>query len=382
MIFFNKSRTVAPNMVRNFIGIFVFAIVFLSGVYGSCSQHEVSSSTQVPSAKSQVADFQKLEPALKFLRERNERTYAITAPNGIDEATYVKIGGIEQWITIRGEDRKNPVLLFLHGGPGDATNPWGFAAFRSWLKYFTVVQWDQRGAGKTFGRNPDSKDTITLDRMTQDGIELAEYLRTTLHKKKIILLGHSFGSLLGNYIVKARPDLFCAFVGTGFVADPPRMNAVAREDLLRKAKELGNDDALRELRQNAAYPVQRKWSMRFEGSDRFLNQALGAAIVAPHSTERDIDDWFDGQVASSDRLFPGIAQIPREQLAGKFALPVIVIDGADDLTAPPSLAAEFIQSIRAPQKEFVTIPGGHFAVFTNEQAFRRELVKRVLPLCR
>jgi hypothetical protein len=142
MISFNENARAARHLVRNRIGMFLVAIMFFcGGALGSYGGQEP------PSGQSEEADFQKLEPALKFLRTRNTHTYQITAPNGIDEASYVKIGGIEQWITIRGEDRNNPVLLFLHGGPGDATNPWGYAAFRSWLKYFTVVQWDQRGAG-------------------------------------------------------------------------------------------------------------------------------------------------------------------------------------------------------------------------------------------
>src|SRR3954466_8448407 len=138
------------------------------------------------------ADADKLEAAWARLRVRNARDYAITTPNGIDEARYVEVGGIQQWVTIRGEDRRNPVLLFLHGGPGDATNPWGFAGFRLWLKQFTVVQWDQRGAGRTFGRNRSAPATlITLDRMAQDGVELAEWLRASLGKDRIVVVGHS-----------------------------------------------------------------------------------------------------------------------------------------------------------------------------------------------
>ena len=166
---------------------------------------------QTPAPQSPAGDgeYQKLHALLTVLRERNARDYAITAPNGIDEAKYVEIGGIQQWITIRGEDRNNPVLLFLHGGPGDATNPWGYAGFRRWLKAFTVVQWDQRGAGRTLGKNSAaSAATITVARMTQDGIELAELLRKSLHQDKIILVGHSWGSALGVFMVKARPDLF------------------------------------------------------------------------------------------------------------------------------------------------------------------------------
>src|SRR5579859_292608 len=137
-----------------------------------CGAALVPLNAQEAPGRSEALEFQRLEPSLKFLRTRNEREFAVKTPNGIDEANYVKIGGIEQWITIRGEDRKNPVLLLLHGGPGDATNPWGYAGFRNWLKYFTVVQWDQRGAGRTLGRNRATvASTITVDRMVQDGVE-------------------------------------------------------------------------------------------------------------------------------------------------------------------------------------------------------------------
>ncbi|MGH2362921.1 MAG: alpha/beta fold hydrolase [bacterium] len=146
-------------------------------------------------------EFQKLDAMMAFVRNRNAQDYAITSPNGVDDAKYVEVGRVQQWITIRGEDRNNPVLLFLHGGPGDATNPWGYAGFRSWLKYFTVVQWDQRGAGRTLGRNGSSlAPTITIDRMAKDGIELAELLRKSLGKDKIILVGHSWGSILGAFM--------------------------------------------------------------------------------------------------------------------------------------------------------------------------------------
>lgn len=234
------------------------------------------------------------------LRNRNAQDYAITTPNGIDEARYVEVGGIEQWITIRGEDRKNPVLLLLHGGPGDATNPWGYAGFRSWLKTFTVIQWDQRGAGRTLGRNgPALAPTITIERMAQDGIELANLLRKTLEKDKIVLVGHSWGSILGVFMVKARPDLFYAFVGTGQVADPRRNYAVAYNELLKKAERLGEQRAIRELKEvgpppyanGRGYAVQRKWSNLFEGADFFIYSMFGLVLSAPGYSTRDINDW-------------------------------------------------------------------------------------------
>jgi len=337
-----------------------------------------------------ASDVEKLNATRAFVRQRSARDYAIGTPNAVDEGRYVMIGGVEQWITIRGEDRRNPVLLFLHGGPGDATNPWGYAAFRSWLKAFTVVQWDQRGTGRTLGKSgPSVAATITIDRLTQDGIELAEMLRRTLQKDKIILVGHSWGSILGVLMAKARPDLFHAFVGTGQVADPQRNYAVAYDALLEKASRLGEARAIRELREvgpppyadGRGYAVQRRWSNLFEGADFFIASMVGLALSAPDYQPHDIADWFDGQVVSAERLVPqtsATSALTAKALGGDFAVPVFVFQGAEDFTTPTSLARTFIQSIRAPRKAFVTIPeSGHFAVFMKRDLFLHELVVRL-----
>lgn len=342
---------------------------------------------QTPSVDPEV---QKLEGVLTALRNRNARNYAITSPNGIDDARYVEIGGIEQWVTIRGEDRRNPVVLFLHGGPGDATNQWSYVAFRSWLKVFTVVQWDQRGAGRTLGRNgASSASTITIARVTQDGIELAEFLRKTLRKDKIIVVGHSWGSILGVFMVKTRPDLFYAFVGTGQVADPARNYAVAYKELLKKGEALGEELAIGELREvgpppysdGRGYAVQRKWSNLFEGADAFIASMFGLALEAPGYSLKDVNDWIDGQGLSSQHLVPQTNALDPMALGGDFAIPVFVVQGAEDFTTPTSLARDFVNSIHAPQKAFIAIEGGgHFAVFMKSDLFLKELVARVRPL--
>lgn len=385
MISFSKNPTVTLDRIRNLFSILVVATILVCGVHGWCNGQEA------PSVGSEAADFQKFEPWLKFLRDRNTDTYAITAPNGIDEGTYVQVGGIEHWITIRGEDPNNPVLLFLHGGPGDATNPWGYAAFRSWLKYFTVVQWDQRGAGRTFGRSGTaSAATITPDRMVQDGIELSELLKKRLHKEKIIVVGHSWGSVLGFFMVKVRPDLFYAFVGTGQVAaEFSRSSAVAYTTLLERASREGNLQAVRELKEVGPPPykdgkgfgVLHKWAMLYERADVFLASALGFALTAPGYSLRDLNDWFDGQRVSGERLEPYFDELDRKLIGGELAVPVFVIQGAEDYNTPVSLAKTYLASLRAPRKAFVTIEGaGHFAVFTKQDDFLNELRARVLPL--
>ena len=116
---------------------------------------------------------------------------AISYPSveGIHQSGFVPIGGIDQWIAITGTDSRNPIILFLHGGPGSAASPFAQAEFEGWDKDFTVVQWDQRGAGMTFARNGKSvAASMTVERMTQDGIEVAEYLCKRLRKRRIILL--------------------------------------------------------------------------------------------------------------------------------------------------------------------------------------------------
>jgi pimeloyl-ACP methyl ester carboxylesterase len=229
--------------------------------------------------------------------------------------------------------------------------------------------------------------------MTQDGVELSELLRKSLGKEKIILVGHSFGSILGVFMAKARPELFHAFVGTGQVADPSQGYTVAHAELLKKAKALGDERAVHELEEvgpppypdGRGYGVQRRWSNFFEGADVFIASMVGLALRAPGYTMRDVLDWFDGQMLSAERLVPqtSAGALEAKALGGDFALPVFVIQGAEDFTTPTSLARELVSSIRAPRKEFVAIEGGgHFAVFMKPDAFLKELVSRVLPLAK
>ena len=338
--------------------------------------------TQEP-ASSNGDELRKLDAAFDFFRRRNAQDYAITTPNGIDEAKYLQVGGIEQWVTIRGEDRANPVVLVLHGGPGDATNPYGYAYFRTWLATYTVVQWDQRGAGRTLGRNGrTSAANLTIDRLVQDGVEVADVLRTSLRKDKIIIVGHSWGSILGVLMAKAKPDLFQAFVGTGQVGDPRTQINVAFDAMLAKARALGDARALRELEEiGPSSPYKEAGVTRCSAGGRTCSKGrtpsshsmLGFALSAPGYTIRDVNDWFDGQNLSAEPLGPQSSALAPSALTGRFAVPVFVIQGSDDFTTPTSLAKAFVDNVEAPHKAFVAIKGGHFAVFMNSSEFLKEL---------
>ena len=336
------------------------------------------------------SEYRKLDGLLVQLRARNTEQFSLNPKNGIDEARYVSIGGIEQWVTIRGGDRANPVLLFLHGGPGDVTNPWTFALFAPWEEFFTVVQWDQRGAGRTLRKAGRAvAPTMTMDRMVQDGIEVAEYLCKHLRKDKIIVVAHSFGSIVAMQMVSARPDLFHAYVGTGQVADNTRNYSVAYDALLRKAKAIGNQRALDDLRRvgpppyksGEGYRVQRKWANSFEGADQFLYGTIGLTLVAPGNSVQDMNDSADGQMLSGERLVPQTRSLQLKDLGLNFAIPIFFLQGAEDFTTPTELARRYLKSIKAPRKKFVPLKGGgHFAVFMNSGQFLEVLVKRVRPL--
>lgn len=371
-----------------------FAIVFsisspLSGQSHQRSQVQSQTKESAKKPNELDAEYNKLDQLTSFLRKRNTEQFTINPAKGIDEATYVRIGGVEQWITIRGQDRANPVLLFVHGGPGDVTNPWSFVIFAPWEEYFTVVQWDQRGAGRTLRRSgPSIAPTMTLDRMSQDGDELAEYLRRHLGKEKIFVVCHSFGSILGLRMVRARPDLFYAYVGTGEVADETKNYTVAYNALLKKAQATANQQAIEELKSigsppyssGRGYQVQRKWSNRFEGADQFLYGTIGLALVAPGNSVVDINDDADGQILSGERLAPQARSATMKDLGIEFAVPVFFFQGTEDFTSPTALARQYLEEIKAPQKELVLIPGGHFAVFMNSDYFLKELLARVRPL--
>jgi pimeloyl-ACP methyl ester carboxylesterase len=343
-----------------------------------------------PQPKAIDSEYRKFDELLSLLRSRNTQQFAIRSAKGIDEASFVSIGGIEQWVTIRGWDRDNPVLLFLHGGPGDVTNPWAFALFAAWEKQFTVVQWDQRGAGRTLRKSGLTvAPTITVPKMVADGIELSDYLRKRLGKEKIIIVAHSFGSIIGLQMARAKPELFYAYVGTGQVGDNAKNYFVAYEELLKKARAIANQEAIDDLtrvgpppyKSGEGYGVQRRWANAFEGADQFLFGTIGLTLVAPGNSVQDLNDSADGQNLSGEQLVPQTKSIGAQELGKEFSVPIFFFQGAEDFTTPTALARKYLDSIKAPRKGFVSIQGGgHFAVFMNSKQFLQELVTRVRPL--
>lgn len=137
---------------------------------------------------------------------------------GINESMYVDINGSKQWINIYGEDKKNPVLLYLHGGPGSSTSEIDYAFTRKWADIYTVVTWDQRNCGKSYDKS-QKQVKLTKEIFMEDGKEITEFIKSYMGVDKISILGHSWGSIYGANLVLEHPENYHLFIGSGQLVD-------------------------------------------------------------------------------------------------------------------------------------------------------------------
>jgi pimeloyl-ACP methyl ester carboxylesterase len=324
------------------------------------------------------------------LQRRIAASLAITSPNGISEAGFVRIGGIRQWVQIRGEDRRNPVILIVHGGPGVSLMAYT-PLFRGWEKRFTVVQWDQRGDGKTFGGNRrPTLDEMRIANIARDGVELADYLRHRLGKDRVLLLGHSWGGAVALTMVQARPDLFSAFVATGFiVAEQPDWKS-GHEVLLERARRDRNSRAVSELeaigpppyRNDAAERLRGKWTSYYDhrGEKRLVRLAWRKALTAPNYSLKDIWDFFAAMHFSQATAGKWLDAFDARALGSHIAVPVWFLEGDRDYTTPIPIVRDYFDRLTAPRKQFVVLPGsGHSALLTDPDEIGEILDRQVRP---
>jgi pimeloyl-ACP methyl ester carboxylesterase len=311
------------------------------------------------------------------------------SPARISQSSFIPIGGIDQWVSIRGEKRGNPVLLVVHGGPGEAQ--WMAAdKYEPWEKAFTVVQWDQRGAGHTYGRYGTQTPDVTLDRIAKDGIEVADHLRRTLRKKKIIVLGHSWGSIVAVRMVQLRPDLFAAYVGTGQVASWKASVNMQFDLLLATARRNGNDATVKELEAiGRPDPANSRQYFAFNkglgavmapADQAWLKSLRGDASALMAQGRKDVQDLGDGMNFSAEHVLPDQMATDLPTTAHKIDTAFFVIQGQDDVITPSKAAIDYFEGVAAPRKGLILIPNaGHFAFMTAPKPFLAALTDKVRP---
>lgn len=292
----------------------------------------------------------------------------IAAPGGVERLEKVRIGGIEQWVSIRGADQRNPVLLLIHGGPGYVSMPmsWWFA--RGWEEYFTVVQWDQRGAGKTYLLNDPAAvaPTLTLERMVADAEEMTTWVRKEFGKKRIFVVGHSWGSYLGLELAQRHPEWLHAYIGVGQLTNGPENERRGFTFALDAARRAGNPLAVRELEAIAPYfarqpsPlrdifIQRKW-LDYYGGVMAYRQGNSAetdlASLSPDYSAEEISRVWEGNEFGESYLLGQVLSLDLTAVR-KLDCPLIVFAGRHDVNVNSELAADWFAKVKAPSKQFV-----------------------------
>ena len=295
-------------------------------------------------------------------------TVCTAAGTPIDEQGYVAIGGIQQWVRIKGASCANPVLLLIHGGPGNPMTPYADTIYKDWEQAYTIVQWDQRGAGKTYERQAPAEDeALTMERLRDDGVEVTRYAARRFGKRQMILMGGSWASALGVHMAKASPASYCAFIATGQL-----VRAFAEDDsyeaALSQARAGRDQDALDKLDKIGAPP----WTdPRSPGILRRITRKYEAM-----STEPAPKDWWKpgptyttpayeaAYEAGEDYSWLQFVGLHGDGIASKldlyklgpdFAMPVYMVQGAQDLVTMPEQSKRYFDSINAPAKEFVLV---------------------------
>lgn len=339
---------------------------------------------------------------VRSLRIRRLRKELAVGDEGIAFCAQVPIGDLRQWIQIRGRDRSNPILLYLHGGPGGALISVGYARQGEWEKHFTVVHWDQRGAGKTLFSNlfRTRKSDVTFERLLQDTGEVIDFVCEKLGQDKLFLLGHSWGSELGIPVTRRFASRLHGYIGLGQVVSVLDNERVGYAWVLEEARQRGNEKAVKELEGIAPYPsetkfekrklfVQRKWVARFGGShpgaERVETNRLMNLLFSPYMSLSDIFLYF--------WFYHGPGGIPYIPLMNeklhmdfrkthrRFEIPIVLIEGRHDWQTPSVLAREWFETIEAPVKIWEWMENsGHYITAEEPERFVELLVGKVKPL--
>jgi pimeloyl-ACP methyl ester carboxylesterase len=320
----------------------------------------------------------------------------MVSDHGIETQLAIPVNGTRQWISVRGNDARNPILLFLHGGPASPDMPLAWTFQTPWEDYFTVVQWDQRGAGKTYAANDPAKVAagMTIAGMTADAEQVVTYLRRTYGKKKIFLLGHSWGSVLGVRLARAHPDWFHAYIGVGQIANMRDSEADGYRFALEAARKEGNRKALDDLATIAPYPApdkpldlasigtQRKWLEHYGGlawgrtSFKFDSDA---EKIAPEYSDSDLAALDQGSLFSLGHLLGPLTEVDFSHDT-RFELPILLFLGRHDYSVSHNVSARWFATLHAPAKKLVWFEdSAHMVMQEQPGRFLMHLVNDARP---
>jgi pimeloyl-ACP methyl ester carboxylesterase len=307
----------------------------------------------------------------------------------------VRIGESDQWILVRSEDVGSPLVLFLHGGPGTSQLTWNRRNTRRLERYFTVVNWDQRGAGKSFAAIRDI-DRMNIEQFVEDTRELTSRLLERFDKQRLVLVGHSWGSAVGALTVSRYPELYSAYVGIGQVVNIVDGERASYLWTLDQARRRGDRRAVAALEAMGLPPYEGDWQKKTVSQRRYLaryggelygsrNGAMGLVVggllLSREYTLVDRVNYFRGILGSMRLLWPDLLEVDLLTSVLRLDVPVFLVEGRHDHEAPAELAERYFSVLEAPSKELVWFErSAHLPNVEERARFDRLMVEQVLPI--
>lgn len=310
-------------------------------------------------------------------------------PGSIAEVRRLKLGGVEQWVMLRGERLANPPLLLLHGGPGFTETTFFRHGLTPLERFFTLVYWDQRGAGRSFtpGIPPQS---MTVAQFVSDLGELVDFVRARTGHQKVVLLGHSWGSGLGVLYAAQHPEKVSAYVGSGQYGDAAAAESASYRYALAEAERRGNSKALRKLRALGPPPypaasvfAERTWISRLTGAmrPRELWKLVRMILAQPEASLLEVPSVYRAFRWTMDRMWREASSLNLFERAPRLEVPVFFFLGRQDHWVPPETSVAYFEKLIAPSKELVFFErSGHEPFVDEPERFNAAMLERVLPI--
>ena len=307
-------------------------------------------------------------------------------PDSVASLERIEIGGMEQWILMRGQDSSNPVLLWLHGGPGAAQMPVACYFNGELEKDFVVVHWDQRGAGKSNRRDFD-ESTLTFQQFIEDGHELTLYLKARFNQEKIYLVGHSWGTQVGIKLAQAYPQDYYAYVGVSQVVDPAASQQVSHAWLLEQIKNRGNQEDLKRLEAlgSPPYTDHEEYVKYINLVDSYggdfdvgMTKLVWMGLRAPEYNLSDMLAWFRGANRGSGPMWeePAYQSYNAMKDVPQLRVPVYFFNGRNDYTTPLQVTQRYFERLDAPMGKHLVVfdQSAHTPLMGEPEKFNQELV--------
>lgn len=312
-------------------------------------------------------------------------------PHSIAELTQLNLNGAHQWICVRGHDRRKPVLLFLHGGPGLPELP--LLTGHALEKQFVVVNWEQRGAGKSY----DSRlfdGTFTVNTLVDDAVQLSRYLTKRFKQPRIYLMAHSYGTFLGILAIQKHPELFRAFFSISQIARQAEAEQISYNWVLQQAKQQHDTDAV-ELLERHGRPVklsgdgwlayltwQRELVADYHGGmyrGDFYSLFIRSILLCREYTLMDKIRYAFGAQEAVRRLWLAAIETDLNQTAPTLSVPYYLFQGVHDYQTPYRIARQYFDRVQAPQKRLFTFTNSaHSPIFEEPERFMQLVSERMV----